>query len=122
MQHEDAEAKRRRLFSLIWSRPTTEVAKEMGISDVALGKLCQRLQVPKPPRGYWARVASGRKPKRPALPAYREELAKKLRQSAKPSSQVRLTKLQLGFLDRALQELNHAGVDTTACKVNRRWY
>ena len=114
---DDIEEKRRKLFSLIWSRPTTDVAKELGISDVAVGKLCRRLQVPKPPRGYWARIASGRKPKRPALLAYREELAKKLRQTTKSSSQVRLTKLQLGFLDRALQELSYAGVDTTACKV-----
>lgn len=114
---DDLEGKRRKLFSLIWSRPTTEVAKELGISDVAVGKLCRRLQVPKSPRGYWARVASGRKPRRPALPAYREELAKKLRQTTKSSSQVRLTKLQLGFLEKALHELNNAGVDTTACEV-----
>ncbi|MES9990237.1 MAG: hypothetical protein ABW077_20250 [Candidatus Thiodiazotropha endolucinida] len=117
MYHEEFEDKRRQLFSLIWSRPATEVAKEMGISDVAVGKLCRRLQVPKPPRGYWARVASGRKPRHPALPAYREELAKKIRQSTKSSSQVRLTKLQLRFLDQGLQELNKAGMDTSACKV-----
>ncbi|MDR6633829.1 hypothetical protein J2X72_002629 [Phyllobacterium sp. 1468] len=30
---------------------SSEVAKELGISDVAVGKLCARLQVPKPPRG-----------------------------------------------------------------------
>ena len=35
-----------------------EVAKELGISDVAVGKLCARLQVPKPPRGYWKRWIS----------------------------------------------------------------
>ncbi len=28
-------------------------------SDVAVGKLCEKLQVPKPPRGYWARVEAG---------------------------------------------------------------
>ncbi|MET0064833.1 MAG: hypothetical protein ABW076_00660 [Candidatus Thiodiazotropha sp.] len=108
---------REELFILIWERPATEVARELGISDVALGEHCRRLQVPKPPRGYWARVASGSKPKQPALPAYREELARKLRQTIKSSSQVRLTKLQLEFLDRALQDLQRAGVDITACKV-----
>ncbi len=53
---------REELFALVWERPATEVARELGISDVALGKLCRRLQVLKPPRGYWARVASGKAP------------------------------------------------------------
>ena len=55
----NSELSREELFTLIWERPATEVAKELGISDVALGKLCRRLQVPKPPRGYWARVQAG---------------------------------------------------------------
>ncbi len=33
------------LFTLIWERPATEVAEELGISDAALGKLCRRLQI-----------------------------------------------------------------------------
>jgi hypothetical protein len=32
-----------------------------------LGKLCARHGIPVPPRGYWARVARGHKPKRPPL-------------------------------------------------------
>jgi len=59
---------REELFALVWERPATEVARALGISDVALGKLYRRLQVPKPPRGYWARVASGKTPRRPPLP------------------------------------------------------
>lgn len=27
------------LFALVWERPTQEVAKELGVSDVAVGKL-----------------------------------------------------------------------------------
>ena len=65
---------REELFALVWERPATEVARELGISDVALGKLCRRLQVPKPPRGYWARVASGKTPRKPPLPAFRKEV------------------------------------------------
>src|SRR3546814_4966137 len=44
---------------------TVEVAQELGISDVAVAKLCARLQAPKPPRGYWAHVRSGATPRRP---------------------------------------------------------
>lgn len=58
----------------VWERPTSEIAVELGISNVAVGKLCQKLQVPKPPRGYWARVGAGQTPRRPPLKAFREEL------------------------------------------------
>lgn len=50
------------LFSLVWSIPTTEVAKILGVSDVAVAKRCRRLNIPKPPRGYWAKIAAGIKP------------------------------------------------------------
>ncbi|QBJ16464.1 hypothetical protein EYD00_23650 (plasmid) [Agrobacterium sp. 33MFTa1.1] len=45
---------REELFALVWEKPTSEIAKELGLSDVAIGKLCTKLQVPKPPRGNWA--------------------------------------------------------------------
>ena len=64
---------RSELFDLVWSKPTTEVAQDLGISDVAVGKLCSKLQVPKPPRGYWARVEAGQTPQKPPLEAFREE-------------------------------------------------
>ncbi|ODB85285.1 hypothetical protein A3195_16940 [Candidatus Thiodiazotropha endoloripes] len=108
---------REELFALIWERPTTEVAHELGISDVALGKLCRQLQVPKPPRGYWARVASGRTPKRPPLPAYRAEIEERLRKQVKSKSQVLLSKLQLKFLNYALEELANSGVNTKVCEL-----
>lgn len=71
------EEERQGLFAMVWERPATEVAKELGISDVALSKRCRRLQVPKPPRGYWARIATGQTPRWPPLPAYRAEIAGK---------------------------------------------
>ena len=48
----------------MWSAPTTQVATELGISDVALAKRCKKLNVPKPPLGYWAKVAAGQKPEK----------------------------------------------------------
>jgi hypothetical protein len=39
----------------------TKLAKEFGISDVALGKICKKLDVPKPSLGYWSRVQFGYK-------------------------------------------------------------
>ena len=62
---------RERLYEEVWTEPTQKVAKRYGVSDVAIAKACALLNIPKPPRGYWARHAAGRKlPKRPPLPKY----------------------------------------------------
>lgn len=64
---------REELFTLFWEKPTRDVAKELGVSDVAVGKLCVRLQVPKPPRGYWANLRSERlRDARRSLPSARK--------------------------------------------------
>ena len=59
---------REELFELVWSKPVIELAKDFGMSDVALAKRCRTLRVPIPGRGYWARVAAGQAPRRPRLP------------------------------------------------------
>jgi hypothetical protein len=43
------------LYELVWSKPMIELAKDFGLSDVALAKRCRKLGVPVPGRGYWAR-------------------------------------------------------------------
>lgn len=59
---------REELFRQVWEKPMTEVAKRFGISDVGLKKACKRLEVPSPPRGYWARLHAGYEPKKSKLP------------------------------------------------------
>jgi hypothetical protein len=59
---------RQSLYDLVWSKPMTEVAKGFGISDVALAKRCRAVDIPVPPRGYWARIAGGQTPHQPKLP------------------------------------------------------
>ena len=100
---------REELFVLVWERPTSEIAAELGISDVAVGKLCQKLQVPKPPRGYWARVEAGQKPRRPALKACRDDLEERRRSTQQARTAGYFTELQSRFLEAALNELR---VDT----------
>jgi hypothetical protein len=48
----EQELTRRSLYDLVWSRPMTKVADDLGISDVALKKICDRHRVPTPARGY----------------------------------------------------------------------
>jgi hypothetical protein len=49
--------------------PVEKLAKEWGLSGRGLAKACRRLQVPVPPRGYWAKLAAGQRPRRPRLPS-----------------------------------------------------
>lgn len=109
---------REELFALVWENPATAVAKDLGISDVALQKLCRRLQVPTPPRGYWAKVQAGKAPKRPNLEAFSEELDA-LRRTPPPGL-VYLTAKQDEYLKRALDELAKAGTDTGECALAYR--
>ena len=51
---------RAELYALVWDRPMQAVAKEFGISDVGLAKICRRADVPYPGRGYWAKRAAGK--------------------------------------------------------------
>lgn len=59
---------REELYEQVWKTPMSRLAAEYGVSDVALAKTCRRMNVPKPGRGYWARLAAGEKVKRSALP------------------------------------------------------
>lgn len=68
MNQDGSQLTREQLYEKIWSAPTTQVAAEFGISDVALAKRCKKLNVPKPALGYWAKVAAGQKPEKTPLP------------------------------------------------------
>ncbi|MDJ8954113.1 hypothetical protein PTM75_15140, partial [Clostridium perfringens] len=56
---------RKKLYEQVWAEPVIKVAKVYGVSEVWLGKVCRQLNVPVPPRGYWARVRAGGKVRKP---------------------------------------------------------
>jgi hypothetical protein len=39
---------------MVWRKPLLQIAKDLGVSDVAVKKRCNRLGILTPPRGYWA--------------------------------------------------------------------
>ncbi len=41
------------LSTLLWEKPSLEVAKIIGVSDSRLSKYCKDRNIPKPGRGYW---------------------------------------------------------------------
>jgi hypothetical protein len=59
MANEVVTYRRSELYEQIWKEPVRNVARTYGISDVWLAKICRRLSVPRPPRGYWIRQRSG---------------------------------------------------------------
>ena len=59
---------RNELYEKIWNTPTIKLARDFGLSDVALGKICKKHSIPKPPLGYWAKLAHGKAVPRPPLP------------------------------------------------------
>jgi hypothetical protein len=61
--------KREELYERVWTTPMSSLAKEFGLSDQGLAKKCRKHQIPRPPVGYWAKVAHGKRVIRPKLPS-----------------------------------------------------
>lgn len=59
---------RTELHQIVWTEPRSKLAPAWGISDVAIGKLCVRVNIPAPPPGYWAKKAAGGRVRIPPLP------------------------------------------------------
>jgi AcrR family transcriptional regulator len=60
---------RKQLYQRVWSESISMVAKDIGLSSNALAKICNRLLVPYPSRGYWNKVNAGKRAARAPLPA-----------------------------------------------------
>jgi hypothetical protein len=56
------------LYALVWSEPMATLAPKYGLSDVGMAKMCRKLRIPRPWRGYWARQDAGQKLKQTPLP------------------------------------------------------
>jgi hypothetical protein len=59
---------RESLYEQVWNIPMNKLAKQYNISDVGLKKICKKLNIPTPPRGYWARISHGYKDRKIPLP------------------------------------------------------
>lgn len=57
------------LYEEVWTDPVITVAQRYGLSDVGLAKICRRLKIPLPGRGYWAKLNAGKPTQRTKLPA-----------------------------------------------------
>lgn len=60
---------REELYELIWSKSVSAAAKKFGVSSNFMARVCQKMNVPRPPLGYPSLVRVGRAPPRAPLPA-----------------------------------------------------
>jgi hypothetical protein len=74
-----AKLSRQELYDLLWKTPATKLARQYGISDVGLAKICKRHDIPRPPRGHWAKLANGKRVRRPPLPKLDDEALEEIR-------------------------------------------
>lgn len=74
--HRVSEDQREKLYNEVWKEKVPVVAQRYGISEATLRKHCRNLWIPLPALGYWAKIQSGKKVERIALPKVRGELKK----------------------------------------------
>lgn len=77
---EESEVSREDLYEQVWTTPASHLAKKFGVSGSYLARVCDALNVPRPPVGYWQKKAAGKDKPRPDLPP------------ASPGDQLRWTK------------------------------
>ena len=59
---------REELYELVWSVPMIKVGEKFKLSGSYMARVCSTLRVPRPERGYWAKLAVGKAPEKPTLP------------------------------------------------------
>jgi hypothetical protein len=55
------------LYKEVWEIPMRQLAKQYDMSDVGLAKICRKMDIPTPPRGYWAKHTNGQAVKKTPL-------------------------------------------------------
>jgi len=69
MRRSSNSVSREALYEEVWTDPVTVVSPRYGLSNVGLVKICKKLRIPVPGRGYWAKVKAGRPTRKVPLPA-----------------------------------------------------
>ena len=59
---------RQALYEQVWSTPISRLAKSFHLSDQGLAKKCKKHNIPRPPVGYWAKLAHDKSVKKTPLP------------------------------------------------------
>lgn len=69
---------RQELYRQVWEMPMIRLGEQYGISGNGLKKICRRLKIPFPPRGYWAKRWFGKSMKQMPLSEADEQTPKEV--------------------------------------------
>ncbi len=118
-----AKLSRRELYNLVWSTPMVNLVDDVGVSAVAIARICRELEIPYPPKGYWRKSIENRRAiKRPKLPCDTYSANRKITAPVKlkgGGGQKRLSpeERKSELLDLAAHIVEQEGV--TECTVSR---
>ncbi len=76
---------RDQLFKQVWETPMIKLAEQYGISGNGLAKICRRLNIPYPPRRWWAKKTAGQTVKAAELPPISAGIPKEVTITATPT-------------------------------------
>lgn len=96
---------RDQLYDLVWLRPIATLAREFGISPNTLSKICDRMLVPHPGRGHWAKSASMRCARQPLPQTPSSECGVVTLRAGSSATQSRRPRSRMSPADRTAQIL-----------------
>ncbi len=70
---------RQQLFEKVWTTPMIRLAKDVGLSDVGLRKICHGYKIPTPAAGYWSKKQHGKAGRVPDLPTANDDSSDTIR-------------------------------------------
>ncbi|HBG26720.1 MAG: hypothetical protein A2Y10_01385 [Planctomycetes bacterium GWF2_41_51] len=70
---EQIKLSREALYEKVWTTPIARLAKEFGIKDYYLRKICHANNIPMPIGGYWSKLEHGNAPEKTPLPNINEQ-------------------------------------------------
>lgn len=58
---------RAQLHDLVWSKPMTTIANELGVRDQHIAQACDEYDIARPPAGHWQKIKHGKEVRTAAL-------------------------------------------------------
>jgi len=63
---------RQELYEILWKKPTTHLAKELGIKAHHIRKICKHYLIPLPNSGYWSKLQFGKETKIESMESHKK--------------------------------------------------
>jgi hypothetical protein len=101
---------RNQLYERVWSTPLQILAKEFGISDVRLGKICRKNGIPLPGVGYWSKIKSGQHVEKKELPPCVNRSIRAFPEITEPQSNDHQIHKRIRQLEKQASEWNHCEI------------